>query len=41
MNFNGRKIKFDIWDPPGHERFRNISKLFYSHSNIIILICEN
>ena len=41
MNFNGRKIKFNIWDTAGHERFLNISKLFYSHSNIIILVCEN
>ena len=35
---NNRKIKLNIWDTIGQERFRSISKLFLKDTRIVILV---
>ena len=40
MNINGRQIKFDIWDTAGQEKYRSLSKIFYTNSNVAILVYD-
>ena len=35
---DGKKVKLQIWDTPGHERFKNITTSYYRGANGIILI---
>ena len=34
------KIKFDIWDTAGEEKFRSISKIFYRDANAVIFVYD-
>ena len=38
INCNGRNIKFDIWDTAGREKYRSLSKIFYTNSNVAFLV---
>ena len=40
MEFNGRNIKYDIWDTAGQEKYRSLSKIFYSNSDVVILVYD-
>ena len=40
MNFNGRNITLDIWDTAGQEKYRSLAKIFYSNSNVAILVYD-
>ena len=40
MNFNERNIKFDIWDTAGQEKYRSLTKIFYTNSNVAILVYD-
>ena len=42
LNFedNKKKIKFDIWDTVGQERFRSIAKIFYKDAKVIIFVYD-
>ena len=40
MSIDGRKITFDIWDTAGQEKYRSITKIFYSNSNVVILVYD-
>jgi len=35
-----KKIKFDIWDTAGQEKFRSISKIFYRDANAVIFVYD-
>ena len=37
---NGEKIKFDIWDTAGQEKFRSLGKIFYNESKAVILVYD-
>ena len=40
LNFNGRNIKFDIWDTAGQEKYRSLTKIFYTNSNVVVLVYD-
>ena len=40
MSFKERNIKFDIWDTAGQEKYRSLAKIFYSNSNVAILVYD-
>ena len=42
LNFEDdkKKIKFDIWDTVGQERFRSIAKIFYKDAKVIIFVYD-
>ena len=35
-----RKIKFDLWDTAGQEKYRSLNKIFYQDTLIVILIFD-
>ena len=35
-----QKIKFEIWDTAGQEKFRSLAKVFYKNSSICILVYD-
>ena len=43
FNVKGDKIKLQIWDTVGHERFRTVTSAYYNRTQGIILIydCTN
>ena len=38
--FSGRKIKLQIWDTAGQDRFRNIVSIFYRNTNGILIVYD-
>ena len=40
VKLEGKKIKLDLWDTAGEERFKNITKNYYSGANGIIFVCD-
>ena len=38
--FNGRKIRFEIWDSPGQGKFRTLARLIFKDANVILLIYD-
>ena len=40
MEFNGKKIQFNIWDTVGQERFRSVTKTFYNNVKVAILVYD-
>ena len=40
MEFNGKKIQFNIWDTVGQERFRSVTKTFYNNAKVAILVYD-
>lgn len=35
-----QKIKFEIWDTAGQEKFRSLAKVFYKNSSVCILVYD-
>jgi Ras-related protein Rab-22 len=35
-----QKIKFEIWDTAGQEKFRSLAKVFYKNASICILVYD-
>ena len=40
MEVNGKKIKLQIWDTCGQERFRNMAESYYKGGNGILLVYD-
>ena len=40
FNIDGTKIKYEIWDTVGQERFRGISKNYYNSAKIGLLVYD-
>ena len=40
INFKGKKIKLQIWDTDGQERFRNITNTFYKGAHALIFMYD-
>ena len=40
INCNGKKITFDIWDTAGQEKYRSLTKIFYTNSSVAILVYD-
>jgi len=38
--YDGKSIKFEIWDTAGHYQYRDVTRLFYKEANIIILVYD-
>ena len=38
LTINNRKIKLNVWDTIGQEKYRSLSKLFLNGTNIVILV---
>lgn len=38
--YNGRSVKFNIWDTAGQEKFRSLNKIFYKDASIAILVYD-
>ena len=38
MEINDFKIKFEIWDTVGQERFRSLAKVFYNNASVCIMV---
>ena len=37
---DGRKVKFEIWDTAGQEKYRSINKIFYKDASIVIMVYD-
>ena len=40
MNYNNIKFKYDIWDTAGQEKYRALVQIFYTNSNVAILVYD-
>ena len=38
--YDGIKIKFNIWDTAGQEKYRSIAKIFYNDADIALLVYD-
>ena len=38
--YEGKSIKFQIWDTNGHEYCRSLNQIFYKDANVIILVYD-
>ena len=38
INFNGENIKLELWDTSGNKNFKQLAKIFYSNSNLIVFV---
>ena len=38
--FNGKTIKFEIWDTAGQEKYRALTKIFYKDAGVAILVYD-
>ena len=38
--YEGKEIKFDIWDTAGQEKYRSIGKIFYNDADIALLVYD-
>ena len=38
--FQGKNLKFEIWDTAGQEKYRAVNKLFYTDADIAILVYD-
>jgi small GTP-binding protein len=38
--FQGKSIKFEIWDTAGQEKYRALTKIFYKDSSVAILVYD-
>ena len=38
--FNGKCIKFEIWDTAGQEKYRSLTKIFYKDAKAAILVYD-
>lgn len=40
VTVNGKRIKLQIWDSAGHERFRTITQSYYRSANGVIIVYD-
>ena len=40
VNIDDKKIKFQLWDTPGQEKFRTLTTAYYKNAHIIILVFD-
>ena len=40
FSYNDKEVKIDIWDTAGHERFLSITRSYYKHGDIYLLIFD-
>ena len=40
INFGKKMVKLELWDTAGQEKFRSLSKMFYTNSKIIIFVFD-
>jgi len=40
LDINGKSVEIQIWDTPGHERFRNIISSYYRGADGIMLVYD-
>ena len=40
LELGKKKIKLEIWDTAGQEKFRSLSKMFYTNSKIVIFVFD-
>ena len=40
LNFGKKMVKLEIWDTAGQEKFRSLSKMFYTNSKIVIFVYD-
>ena len=38
--FQGKNLKFEIWDTAGQEKYRALNKLFYQDAGVAILVYD-
>ena len=38
--FQGKSIKFEIWDTAGQEKYRSLTKIFYKDAGVSILVYD-
>ena len=38
--FQGKNVKFEIWDTAGQEKYRALNKLFYQDAGVAILVYD-
>ena len=38
VEYNGEKIKLELWDSPGQEKYKSITENFYKGSQLIVLV---
>ena len=38
--YQGRSIKFEIWDTAGQEKYRSLTKIFYKDAAVAILVYD-
>ena len=38
--FNGKCIKFEIWDTAGQEKYRSLTKIFYRDAKVIVFVYD-
>jgi small GTP-binding protein len=38
--YNGKSIKFEIWDTAGQEKYRSLTKIFYKDAGVAILVYD-
>ena len=38
--FQGKSIKFEIWDTAGQEKYRSLTKIFYKDAGVAILVYD-
>ena len=38
--YQGKSIKFEIWDTAGQEKYRSLTKIFYRDAKVIILVYD-
>ena len=38
--FQGKSVKFEIWDTAGQEKYRSLNKIFYKDAGVAILVYD-
>lgn len=38
--FQGQKLKMEVWDTAGQEKYKALTKLFYKNSNAVVLVYD-
>ena len=38
--YDGKSIKFEIWDTAGQEKYRSLTKTFYKDAKVAILVYD-
>ena len=38
--YQGKSIKFEIWDTAGQEKYRSLTKIFYKDAGVAVLVYD-